>query len=144
MVDATLIKAGQAACNNGSTVASAVTQCGAPDEIEALILYSTLGAPQILPPRAAQCTILIATNANGHNKLLDPCRGTVLVNHHLQLMALTDKKDTSLPVPDWHLYGGIKDAYYDEERNKANGESCAGISSRSSRWRSRLASCMSP
>ena len=104
---------------------SAYLRCPVP-EIDALILFPSLGAPQILPPGPDECTLIIATNAKGNNELRDNCKGAVLVNHHLRLIKLNADKTNLLGNPgpvESRLYKAIREEYYfhDEENTKSNG-----------------------
>ena len=93
---------------------AAIVTCSVP-EIDALIVFPTLGAPQILPVEPKECTIIIATNIKGYNELRNPCKGAVLVNHHLRLIRLHDDK-ANLPFDkgpcDFRLYSAIDEDYY--------------------------------
>ncbi|MCL2876779.1 MAG: metallophosphoesterase [Betaproteobacteria bacterium] len=87
-------------------------------EVDALIIFPTLGAPQILPANPSECTIIIATDDTGRESLLDPKRAAVLVNHHLRLIEFDDDK-TELPLPiDHRFYGQIEDSLFDTNEQK--------------------------
>jgi len=94
-------------------------------EIDALIIYPTLGAPQILPPNPKECTIIIAVDADGYRQFRDPCKGAVLVNHHLRLINLDDDKaNLSLDSDpcNHRLYSAIREEHYHpyQQNNKEN------------------------
>ena len=101
----------------------ALPTCEVP-EIDALILFPSLGVPQILPPNPSECTIIIATNAKGRRELKDPCKGAVLVNHHLRLMSLKEAKEKQPSPCDHGLYDDITEDYYHREKqnNETNGK----------------------
>ncbi|MDR0234395.1 MAG: hypothetical protein LBI31_06315, partial [Zoogloeaceae bacterium] len=85
---------------------SASVKCQAPDEIDALIIFPSLGAPQILPVGAKKCTIIVATNNHGSELLTDPSKGVVMVNQHLRLIKLDDDKSKLTPPCDARLFKG--------------------------------------
>ena len=101
----------------------AIVICRVP-EIDALIVFPTLGAPQILPSGPKSCTVIIATNVKGHNELSNPCKGAVLVNHHLCLIGLNADKAALCGPCDSRLYKAIEEDYYfyDKKNTKENGK----------------------
>ena len=118
-------KQAASACSSGNAGKSACVECTAPDEIDAFIVFPTLGAPQILPDGATECTVIVVTDGYGYNQLLDNCKGAVLVNQHLRLIDLEADKKTLLPPCDSKLYENITKDHYDPSKkcNKEEGES---------------------
>ena len=93
---------------------SPYVQCVMRDEVDAIIVFPSLGAPQILPEAPNECSIIIATDSHGMGLLREPGRAAVLVNHHLRLIGFDDDK-ALLPLPiDHKFYGAIDDKLYDE------------------------------
>ena len=108
-------------CKVGAGNPKACAECGRNREIDAIIIYPTLGAPQILPDNLKECTIIIVTDSTGHNMLLEDKKAAYLVNHHLRLIDFDDDK-TKLPAPiDHRFYGQIDDDIYNtNERSLAD------------------------
>ena len=110
-------------CDTGNAGKKACVDCTSVNEIDAVIVFPTLGAPQILQDGAAECTVIVATNSYGRNQLLDECKGAVMVNHHLRMISLEYNKDELCPPCDHKLYDEITDDYHDPQKkyNKTNG-----------------------
>ena len=93
------------------------TTCVMKEEVDALIIFPTLGVPQIMKS-PLECTIIVVTDSTGRSSLLDPQKGPVLVNHHLRLIELDDDK-TKLPLPiDHRFYKQIEDSLYATNKQK--------------------------
>jgi predicted MPP superfamily phosphohydrolase len=107
------LEASVSGCNTkGST-------CTNIDQIDAIILYPSLGAPQLLHPTAKECTLLIATDAAGRAVFNQPHKAAVTINHQLYLTNLETDKATLTPVNDHKLYKDLDDNIA-KEATKAN------------------------
>ena len=97
------VKAAEAATVNAGPPSTA-PNCLALREIEAVILFPSLGAPQILPSNAQECTIIVATDSEGASYLSNSINGAILVNHHLRLNSFYASKNEEPPVTLYHLH----------------------------------------